>query len=130
MNKDLLNISAIETFFNTLLDEKVSSNTFFTTLPTTINSDWEDMVVIDCANAIQDLNAYGTGTVLIYLYARPFTSGRKNVAMMSKMEKALNIAIKENTSPSYKIVRGGAFADFDSDAKMHCNIVEIQLLII
>lgn len=130
MNKDLLNISAIETFFNTLLDEKVSSNTFFTTLPTTINSDWEDMVVIDCANAIQDLNAYGTGTVLIYLYARPFTSGRKNVAMMSKMEKALNIAIKGNTSPSYKIVRGGAFADFDSDAKMHCNIVEIQLLII
>lgn len=130
MDKDLLNISAIETFFNALLDKKVSSNTFFTTLPTTINSDWEDMVVIDCANAIQDLNAYGTGTVLIYLYARPFTSGRKNVAMMSKMEKALNVAIKENTSPSYKIVREGSFADFDSDAKMHCNIVEIQLLII
>ena len=29
MDKNLLNISTIETFFNELLDEKVSSNTFF-----------------------------------------------------------------------------------------------------
>ena len=33
MDKNLLNISTIETFFNELLDEKVSSNTFFTTSP-------------------------------------------------------------------------------------------------
>lgn len=130
MDKDLLNISSIETFFNSLLDEKVSSNTFFTTVPTTIPADWDDLVVIDCANAIQDLNAYGVGTVLIYLYARPFTTGRKNVAMMSKMEKALNVAIENNTNPSYTVTRRGEFADFDSDAKMHCNIVEIQLLIV
>lgn len=130
MDKDLLNISAIEAFFNTLLDEKVSSNTFFTAPPTTINPDWSDFIVIDCANTIRDLNAYGVGTVLVYLYAKPFTAGGKNVPVMSKMEKALNVALENNTNPSYTVTRRGEWADFDSDAKMHCNIVEIQLLIV
>lgn len=29
-----------------------------------------------------------------------------------------------------QLAKKGTFADFDSDAKMHCNIVEIQLLIV
>nr|DAG14693.1 MAG TPA: hypothetical protein [Caudoviricetes sp.]DAP81658.1 MAG TPA: hypothetical protein [Caudoviricetes sp.]DAV63927.1 MAG TPA: hypothetical protein [Caudoviricetes sp.]DAY68895.1 MAG TPA: hypothetical protein [Caudoviricetes sp.] len=130
MDKNLLNISTIETFFNELLDEKVSSNTFFTTVPTNIDTTWSDLVVIDCANSIQDLNAYGVGTVLVWLYAKPFSNGRKNVAVMSKLEKALNEALENNKNASYAVSKKGTFADFDSDAKMHCNIVEIQLLIV
>ena len=119
MDKNLLNISTIETFFNELLDEKVSSNTFFTTVPTNIDT-----------TSIQDLNAYGVGTVLVWLYAKPFSNGRKNVAVMSKLEKALNEALENNKNASYAVSKKGTFADFDSDAKMHCNIVEIQLLIV
>lgn len=130
MDKDILNISAIETFFNSLLDDKVSNNTFFTTLPTTLDESWEDIVVVDCSNSIQDLNAYGTGIVLVWLYAKPMINGRKNVKVMSRLEKALNEALKNNTSKDYKVSRRGSFADFDSDAKMHCNIIEVQLLII
>lgn len=130
MDKDILNISAIETFFNSLLDDKVSNNTFFTTLPTTLDESWEDIVVVDCSNSIQDLNAYGTGVVLVWLYAKPMINGRKNVKVMSRLEKALNEALKNNTSSNYTVSRRGAFADFDSDAKMHCNIIEIQLLIV
>lgn len=130
MDKDILNISAIETFFNSLLDDKVSNNTFFTTLPTTLDESWEDIVVVDCSNSIQDLNAYGKGVVLVWLYAKPMINGRKNVKVMSRLEKALNEALKNNTSKDYKVSRRGAFADFDSDAKMHCNIIEVQLLII
>lgn len=130
MDKDILNISAIETFFNSLLDDKVSNNTFFTTLPTTLDESWEDIVVVDCSNSIQDLNAYGTGVVLVWLYAKPMINGRKNVKVMSRLEKALNEALKNNTSKDYKVSRRGSFADFDSDAKMHCNIIEVQLLII
>lgn len=130
MDKDILNISAIETFFNSLLDDKVSNNTFFTTLPTTLDESWEDIVVVDCSNSIQDLNAYGTGIVLVWLYAKPMINGRKNVKVMSRLEKALNEALKNNTSSNYAVSRRGAFADFDSDAKMHCNIIEIQLLIV
>ena len=103
MDKNLLNISTIETFFNELLDEKVSSNTFFTTVPTNIDTTWSDLVVIDCANSIQDLNAYGVGTVLVWLYAKPFSNGRKNVAVMSKLEKALNEALENNKNASYTV---------------------------
>lgn len=103
MDKNLLNISTIETFFNELLDEKVSSNTFFTTVPTNIDTTWSDLVVIDCANSIQDLNAYGVGTVLVWLYAKPFSNGRKNVAVMSKLEKALNEALENNKNASYAV---------------------------
>lgn len=130
MDKNKLNISAIETFFNDLLDEKVSSNTFFTTLPTSFGEKPNDMVLVDCANVIQDLNAYGSGTVLIWLYARPLSSGKKNVSVLSKMEKLLNEAIESNTNSSYTVTRLGEFADYDSDAQMHCNIVQIQLLIV
>lgn len=130
MDKNKLNISAIETFFNDLLDEKVSSNTFFTTLPTSFGEKPNDMVLVDCANVIQDLNAYGSGTVLIWLYARPLSSGKKNVSVLSKMEKLLNEAIESNTNSSYAVTRLGEFADYDSDAQMHCNIVQIQLLIV
>ena len=126
MDKNLLNISTIETFFNELLDEKVSSNTFFTTVPTNIDTTWSDLVVIDCANSIQDLNAYGVGTVLVWLYAKPFSNGRKNVAVMSKLEKALIEALENNKNASYTVSKKVTFAD----AKMHCNIVEIQLLIV
>lgn len=130
MDKDVLNISAIETFFNELLDDKVSYNTFFTTPPTNIDDSWSDMVVVDCANSIRDLNAYGVGTVLVWLYAKPMINGRKNVAVMSKLEKALNVALENNKSPNYAVSRRGSFADFDNDAKMHCNIIEVQLLIV
>lgn len=129
MDKNLLNISSIENFFNELIDEKVSSNTYFTTLPTNPDSQTPNFVVIDCANAINDLNAYGVGTVLVWLYARPFSNGRKNLAVMNKMEIALNKSIKENKHPNYVVSRRGSFADYDSDSQMHCNIIEIQLLI-
>lgn len=130
MDKNKLNISAIETFFNELLDEKVSSNTYFTTLPTTFEEKPNDMVLVDCGTAIQDLNAYGYGTVLVWLYAKPLSSGKKNVSILSRMEKLLNEAIQSNTNKTYKISRLGEFADYDSDAQMHCNIVQVQLLII
>lgn len=130
MDKNKLNISAIETFFNELLDEKVSSNTYFTTLPTTFEEKPNDMVLVDCGTAIQDLNAYGHGTVLVWLYAKPLSSGKKNVSILSRMEKLLNEAIQSNTNKTYKISRLGEFADYDSDAQMHCNIVQVQLLII
>ena len=129
MDKNKLNISAIETFFNELLDEKVSSNTYFTTLPTAFNTKPNDMVLVDCSNIIHDLDAFGRGTVMIWLYAKPMSSGKKNVTLLSKMEKSLNEAIAANTNGHYVVTRLGEFADYDSDAQMHCNIVQLQLLI-
>lgn len=125
-----MNISKIETFFNNLLDEKVSSNTFFTDLPSTIKQEWDSMVVVDCANAISDLNACGKGTVLIFLYAKPLSTGMKNVAKMSELEQKLNECIASNDSKTYIINRANTYTDYDEERNLHCNIVVLNLIIV
>lgn len=125
-----MNISKIESFFNTLIDNKVSHNTFFTDLPSTIKQEWTDMVVVDCANAISDLNAFGKGTVLIFLYAKPLSTGMKNVAKMSELEKKLNECISSNTSKTYIINRANTYADYDEERNLHCNIVDLNLIVL
>lgn len=130
MDKNLINISKIETFFNDLLDDKVSKNTFFTDLPPTIKQEWNDMVVVDCANAISDLNGCGKGTVLIFLYAKPLSSGMKNVARMSSLEQRLNERIAANDSKTYIINRANTYTDYDENRNLHCNIVVLNLIVL
>lgn len=130
MDKNLMNISKIETFFNQLLDEKVSSNTFFTDLPSTIKREWTDMVVVDCSTALSDMQAYMSGIVNVFLYAKPMSTGSKNVAKLSDMEKKLNECIASNTDAHYKISRSASYTDYDENRNLHCNIVQIQLIVL
>lgn len=130
MNKDNLNISKIETYLNSIIDNKVSQNTFVGSLPNTIDSSWTDLVLIDVASSISDLNAYGRGTVLIWLYAKPSIKGIKNVAKLSKMEQALNEIISTAKSDTYQINRRRTYQDYDIERKLHTNIVEININII
>lgn len=130
MNKDKINISKIETFLNGIIDNVVSQNTFYGYMPDTsvvLASDWTDMCLIEIPNGIRDMEAYGEGTVLIWLYARPLESGRKNVAKMSELETKLNEVIKDSNSKDYQIARRLTYTDYDTDIKWHCNVVELIL---
>lgn len=129
MNKDNLNISKIETYLNSIIDNVVSKNTYAGTLPDTIQSSWTDMCLIDCGHAIRDLNAYGQGTVLIWLYTKPRGDGAKNTALMSQMERKLNEVIKNASNSTYSINRRNVYSDYDTDRKWHCNIVELNITI-
>lgn len=129
MNKDNINISKIETYLNSIIDNKVSENTYAGTLPDTIKSEWSDMVLIDCDTAIQDLDAYGSGVVLIWLYTKPRGDGAKNTALMSQLERKLNEVIENANDSTYRISRRNTYSDYDSDRKWHCNIVELNILI-
>lgn len=130
MNKDNLNISKIETYLNSIVDGVVSNNTFFTALPdkSVIDaSDWQDMVMIAIPEGIRDFEAYGSGSVFIYLYARPLESGKKNVAKMSQLEIELNDVIANAKDKNYHISRNDVHTTYDEDIKWHCNVVEIIL---
>lgn len=129
MNKEHLNVSKIETYLHSIIDNIVSNNTYVGTLPDTIQSNWEDMCLIDVGNDIRDYDAYGAGVVFIWLYARPMASGAKNVAKMSELESKLNEVIKNATDSTYHINRSAIHTDYDSDRKWHCNIVEINISI-
>lgn len=129
MDKNLQNISKIESFFNQLLDGKVSENTFFTNLPISIDDSWKDMVLVDIPYSVSDRDAYGYGTVLIYIYVKPYSNGQKDVARMSELEQLLQKAIESASSDHYSITRGSCYADYDDTRNLHCNIYEIKLLI-
>ena len=128
-----LNISTIETYLNSIIDNVVSKNTFFTALPDASiiqSSDWQDMVLIDIPDGIKDFDAYGQGHVLICLYARPLESGRKNVAKMSELETKLNEVINIASNKDYLIVRNDVHTTFDDDINWHCNVVEVLITIV
>lgn len=122
-----MNISKVETFLNDILDNVVSQNTFFGYQPTKemIDSSWSDMVFVEIPNGINDYEGYGQGTALVWLYARPLSSGRKNVAQMSKLETKLNEVIKNTSHPIYSISRRATYTDYDTNIDWHCNAVEI-----
>lgn len=130
MNKNKLNISKIETYLNGILDNVVSKNTFFTTVPDSSvvkSSDWTDMVLVDLPVGIRDLEAYGRGEVDIVLYARPLESGKKNVAKMSELETKLNEAIANASSKEYQLIRDDAHSLYDTDIDWHCNVITFIL---
>lgn len=124
-----MNISRIETYLHGIIDNVVSKNTYAGTLPDTIKADWNDMVLVDCANRVSDMDAYGEAIVLIWLYARPFENGAKNVAIMEDLETKLNEVIDNANDKNYVINRRDTYSDYDSDRQWHCNIVELNVKI-
>lgn len=128
MDSNKINISKIETFLNEKIDNVVSRNTFVgSKVPdkTAIPADWKDIVLIDIPNGVRDFEAYGQGTVLVSLFARPMESGRKNVAVLSKMEESLNEVIKSNTDKTYTLSRRLTYTGYDSDIDWHFNTIEV-----
>ena len=132
MDSNKINISKIETFLNKKIDNVVSKNTFVgSKVPdkTAIPADWKDIVLIDIPNGVRDFEAYGQGTVLVSLFARPMESGRKNVAVLSKMEERLNEVIKSNTDKTYTLSRRLTYTGYDSDIDWHFNTIEVIIKI-
>ena len=127
MDKNNLNISRVETFLNGIFDNVISRNTFFTTMieKETIPNDWQDMCLVEIPNGITDMGAFGVGTVLVWLYARPLSSGRKNVAVMSSLEKKLNDVIATASNTDFTLTRRGTYTDYDTSINWHCNCVEV-----
>lgn len=127
MDKNLVNISKIETYLNSIFDNVVSNNTFFGEVPSTemIDPSWEDMVFIEMPNGIKDMDAYAYGTAIVWLYAKPLSSGRKNVAKMSQMEAKLNDVLASVQDKTYLLNRRETYTSFDTSIKWHCNAVEI-----
>ncbi len=132
MDSNKINISKIETFLNEKIDNVVSKNTFVgSKVPdkTAIPADWKDIVLIDIPNGVRDFEAYGQGTVLVSLFARPMESGRKNVAVLSQMEESLNEVIKSNTDKTYTLSRRLTYTGYDSDIDWHFNTIEVIIKI-
>ena len=126
---DNLNISSIETYLDKIIKGKVSKTVYAGTLPNTISDDTKDLVLIDCGNAVKDLSAYGKGTINVYLYAHPTANGRKNVAQLSKMEKAMNAVLDGANDDRYILTQLYKATDYDSAINWHFIIVALNIII-
>lgn len=129
MDKNRFNISSIESYLYSIINNIVSDNTFVGTSPETLSDSWKDVCVIDAGSSIADMDAYGRGVVLIWLYARPLANGAKNVAHMSVLETKLNEVIESANDGIYHINRRNIYSDYDATRKWHCNIVELTIKI-
>ena len=127
---DEMNVSEIENYLYGLLALKVSDNVFVGKLPDTIDASWDDMVLIDCGNGVNDFDAYGYGTVLVFTYARPRSNGTKNVARLKEMDSEVNRILKaQDSSGHYYLYRRKTYSDYDSARNWHCNIATLGITV-
>ena len=126
---DNINISSIETYLDSIIKNAVSKNVYAGTLPNTISDSVKDLVLIDCGNAINDMDAYGKGAVNVFLYAKPTANGRKNVAQMQKMEKAMNKLLETANDERYSLSQLYKSADYDSALNWHYTVVALNIIV-
>ena len=63
------------------------------------------------------------------LYARPLSSGRKNVAAMSRMERKLNEILAGAKHENYQLRRRGVYSEYDKKVNWHWNVIEIEITV-
>lgn len=127
MEKDITNISSIESYLYSLLYGKVSNNVFFTDLPPAINKEWSDMLLVDCE--ITDLNAYGNGSVYIYIYTKPRSNGTKDTSRISQLEAKLNECILSGADKHYSLSIERRDSDYDDRRNLFINVIILNLII-
>ena len=126
---DNINISSIETYLDSIIKNAVSKNVYAGTLPNTISDSVKDLVLIDCGNAINDMDAYGKGAVNVFLYAKPTANGRKNVTQMQKMEKAMNKLLETANDERYSLSQLYKSSDYDSALNWHYTVVALNIIV-
>lgn len=121
-------LSRIENFFSMLMAKKgVSDNVIVGELPPTTSKEWNDFVNIDVGQQ-QDHNAYATGYVNIYLYARPTGSPpKKNIKTLDKMEEALDKVISEAKNQDYIISELYRDSGYDTNRQFHYDMICVSI---
>jgi hypothetical protein len=125
-------ISQIESYLADKLkvvSDYVYAGTLPSTLPTTLKKGQYGFVVVDCATAIYDLDAYSRGMVNIFMYAQPTSSGRKNVNALYQLEKSYESFLADSDNDFYSITESYRTTDYDSTYGLHYIISAINLIV-
>lgn len=119
----------VEEYLYSIIQGAVSDQTFAGTLPSSIDSSWNDMVLIDCDLPMTDMGPYSSATVYVFLYARPKADGSKNVPLLSQLENKLCDVLDSIHDDHYSVDRLSNGADYDTTLQWHRNFVYFNLII-
>lgn len=121
-------VSYIENFFFQLLSS-VTSHVFVGDLPAKLDASWGEMVVVD-VNSQSDKGSHSFGSVNLLIYTRP--KGQylvKNVATQSRICNAIEEVIENSDNSHYTMSVNWRATDFDNTRNLHCNVINISLII-
>lgn len=122
-----INITKIQDFLWQLFTSDKLKNKYFDELPST--NDFDSAMVIDCSNSIRDMDAYGVGSILLFLYAKPVVSGLGNSKVLGEMEAEVLRLIDSNTNETYTLSRRYTHSDYDAARNLHMIVLEINITI-
>lgn len=129
---EYLNISQIENYLVGLL-KPLSKNVFAASLPTTLKDGYEDMILVDCGDNVNNDSEYGrsfgSALVNIFLFAKPNSNGKKNVKRFNQLENAINDIIENTHHKHYTITELYRSQDYDTNIDYHFIVVAIKLII-
>ena len=129
MYNEKMNISEVEDYVFEMF-KNVSAHPYAETLPNTIGGSWNDMLLIDCNRGVKDNDGYGSGIILLYLYARPRSNGTKNVAKLKQMNNAVaQILENQDSSGSYNLYRIKTYSDYDYSRNWHCDVISLGITV-
>lgn len=123
-------ISRIENYFSMLLTGAgVSDNLFIGNLPAVVQSDWEDMVLVDVLK-VTDHGGYAQGSANLFLYAKATDSlSRKPVKKLNTMERALDRALASSFDRNYSVEVNWRDSDYDANRNYFYNVVNVSVTI-
>lgn len=129
MSEKSKRLSRIENYFSKLLTARgISDHIIVGDFPQTTGMDWQNMVVVDM-NRMTDYGSHASGSASIYLYARPKGPGpAKDVAMLDRMEDALDDVIDMAQDDHYVIEENWRDSGYDSDRNFHYDVVNVSVL--
>lgn len=128
MDKNYMNISKVESFLMSILENNLGDATYVYSPPSTLPSTLTNFSVISINNVI-DMDGYGRATALIYLYGKPLSNGSKNASKISQMATKLNEIIENNKNTNYVITRRSTYSDYDSNRSWYFDVVELIIKI-
>lgn len=122
--------SRAENFFSMLLTKAgVSDNLFIGNLPATVNSAWQDMVLIDVLS-IKERGGYARGSANIFLYAKATDSyATKPVKRLYDMELALDKAIDSCNDLHYSIEVFTRDQGYDQNRNYYYNVLNVSITV-
>lgn len=137
IDKNIFNTSEIESAFKEIVSKSGASKNVYNNRPKALAESVKDFVVIMVQGGIEDMLAYGEGTVAVSLFAQDI-SGFKNTKKLGLMQQKVmetiptecTLIADDGTSKKIEIeATPTVIGDASDDFSFHARIIQYNIII-